>query len=108
MYARAAKMAGEEYPRCIDDVTQALDELIPFLAKQVRQPKDGRRPDGRRHLCAAVCAAIWEELYGHEPYSEKLWEAYELYWQACDHPETSPVKSRFRNWERYLLQLSHP
>jgi hypothetical protein len=43
----------------------------------------------------------------HEPYSEKLWEACEAYWQACDHPETSAV-SRLRNWERYLLELSPP
>ena len=87
-----------------------LEELIPFLAEQVAQPKrrGGPTPDHRRHLCAAVCAAIWEELYTtHQPGSEWLWKACEAYWVACGHPETSAVE-RLRNWERYLLELSPP
>src|SRR6516225_8280494 len=62
MYAHAAEMVGEEYPPCIDDVTTALEELIPFLAREVNQPKDGRPTDARLRLCAAVCMSIWREV----------------------------------------------
>jgi hypothetical protein len=112
MYARAADMIGEEYPPCIDEVmTRLEEELIPFLAKEVvtlPKRKGGPLPDIKRHLCAEVCANIWKKLYTvHQPSSEWLWQACEAYWQACGYPETSAV-SRLRNWERYLLELSHP
>jgi hypothetical protein len=108
MYSRIEKRFGIEMPDCIDQVSTGLADLIPFLAEQIKLPsKGGPIPDARRHLCAAACSGIWEELHGHEPYSEKLWEACEAYWQACGHPETSTV-SRLRNWERYLLELSPP
>src|SRR5262249_10674921 len=55
IYARAAKMIGEECPPVVDDVMNALDELIPFLAKDIQQPRGGGpRPDIRRQLCAEV------------------------------------------------------
>src|SRR5215471_18700263 len=38
MYVRAAEMIGEQYPPCVDDVTTALEELIPILAKDIHQP----------------------------------------------------------------------
>ena len=115
VHTRAADMFDEEYPPGLDQTWDGLEELIPFLAEQVvAQPKrrGGPMPDQRGHLCAAVCADIWEELHGtHQPRSEWLWKACETYWQACDHPETSEV-DRLRNWERYLLEaqglVSHP
>jgi hypothetical protein len=106
MYERAAEKLGVEYPLCIDEVTQALEELVPFLAGEVDQPKDGRKPDRRRMLCAAICLEVWRKLHGPvQPYSEKLWEACEAYWQACDHPETSTAE-RLKNWERFLVWAS--
>jgi hypothetical protein len=113
MYARVADMIGEEYPASIDEVmTRLEEELIPFLAKEVvvalPKRKGGPIPDSNRHLCAAVCADIWKELHiVHQPGSEWLWKACEDYWQACGYSETSAV-GRLRNWERYLLELSHP
>ena len=108
----AADMFDAEYPDGLDQVWDGLEELIPFLAEQVAQPrrKGGPTPDARRHLCAGVCAVIWEELYGtNQPGSERLWEACEAYWVACGQPETSSVeRQRLRNWERYLLELSAP
>jgi hypothetical protein len=106
MYSRIERQFGIEMPDCIDQVSQGLDELIYFLAEQIKLPgKGGPIPDGRRHLCAEVCAEVWQELHSHQPRSEKLWEACEAYWLACGHAETSAV-SRLRNWERYLLELS--
>jgi len=106
VHTRAADMFDEEYPPGLDQTWDGLEELIPFLAEQVAQPKrkGGPTPDARRHLCAGVCAVIWEELYDtHQPRSEWLWKACEAYWVACGHPETS-TEGRLRNWERYLLE----
>ena len=108
LHTRAADMFDEEYPDGLDQTWDGLEELIPFLAEQVAQPKrrGGPTPDYRRHLCAGVCAVIWEELYDtHQPGSEWLWKACEAYWVACGQPETSAVE-RLRNWERYLLEYS--
>jgi hypothetical protein len=107
MYSKAADKVGVEYPICIDDVTLALhEELIPFLASEVDQPKDGPKPDRRRRLCAAVSLEVWRKLHGSvQPYSTKLWEACEAYWQACGHPETSTT-SRLKNWEPFLVWAS--
>jgi hypothetical protein len=101
LYPRAAKLAGEDYPDCIDDIDRHLEELIQFLAPQVELPRRGPKRDSRRHLCAAVCAAIWEELHGvAQPHSPKLWEACEAYWLACDHPENP--SGHIKNWEDFL------
>jgi hypothetical protein len=102
MYVRAAEMIGEEYPFCIDDVTTPLEELIPFLARHILQPKDGRPQDARLRLCAAVCLSIWRVVHGREqPYSEKLWAACETYWVACGHP--SNPSGNVKRWEQHLL-----
>jgi hypothetical protein len=104
MYARAAEMIGEEYPTCIDDVTNALEELIPFLARDIERPKDGRPPDARLRLCAAVCMSIWRDVRGVEqPYSTKLWAACEAYWVACGHP--AKLSGNVKRWEEHLLDL---
>ena len=105
MYLKLEEMTGEEYPLCIDDVTNALDELIPFLASEVDQPKDGRPPDGRLRLCAAVCLGIWRDIHGVEqPYSPKLWAACEAYWVACGHPQR--LSGNVKRWERLLRWAS--
>jgi hypothetical protein len=111
VHSRAADLLDDEYPPGLDQTWDGLEELIPFLTEQVvlhKKRKGGPNPDTRHHLCASVCARIWEELYGdHQPRSEWLWKACEAYWVACGQPETSaPSKQRLRNWERYLLELS--
>jgi hypothetical protein len=107
MYVRAAELIGEEYPRCIDDVTTHLEELIPFLASEVEQPKDGRPRDARLRLCSAVCLGIWREVRGVEqPYGTKLWAACEAYWVACGHP--AKLSENVKRWERLLHQITTP
>jgi len=104
MYVGAAEMIGEDYPLCIDDVTTHLEVLIPFLARHILQPKDGRPPDARLRLCAAVCLSIWREVRGREqPYSEKLWTACEAYWVACGHPSNPSGNVR---WADHLLDCA--
>jgi hypothetical protein len=101
MYVRVAEMIGDQYPPCVDEVTTALEELIPILAKDIRPPTDGRPPDLRLRLCAAVCLGIWREVRGVEqPYSPKLWAACEAYWVACGHP-LNP-SGNVKRWERLL------
>jgi hypothetical protein len=99
MYVRAAEMIGEDYPLCIDDVTNALEELIPILARDIHQPS--RPPDPRLGLCAAVCLGIWRDIRGVEqPHSPKLWAACEAYWVACGHP--AKLSGNVKRWERLL------
>jgi hypothetical protein len=106
MYQLAAEKLDVEYPSSIDDVTTALHELTLFLAGEIDQPKDGPKPDRRRRLCAAICLEVWRKLHGSvQPYSSKLQEACEVYWQACGHPETS-MTGRLKNWERFLVWAS--
>ena len=105
MYVRAAEMVDEEYPVCIDDVTTELEKLIPFLAREVNQPKGGRPSDMRLRLCAAVCMGIWREVRGTEqPYSPNLWAACEAYWVACDHP--SNPGGNVKRWADHLLDVA--
>jgi len=96
------EMVDGEYPACIDDVLNGLEELTPLLAPGVERPRRGPKLDVGRHLCAAVCAEIWRDLHGKpQPHSPKLWEACEAYWVACGHPENP--SGHVKNWEDYLL-----
>jgi hypothetical protein len=96
---------GLRTPDYIHAVLIALPELIEFLEAQVRHPREGGRlPDSRRRICAAVCAEAWRH-YHHgqvQPFSSKLQEACEVYWQSCGHPETGEANGSIRNWERFL------
>jgi hypothetical protein len=101
---------GEDHPPFIEDVSTGLHELLPLIKEYIRQPrKGGPTPDNRRYVCADVCAGIWREVHGgaYQPRSERLWEACEAYWLVCGRSETSAV-GRLKNWERYLLEVSHP
>jgi hypothetical protein len=102
LYLKLEQDYGEECPLFIHDALNMLDdELIPFLAEQIKLPRDGRPPDSRLRLCAAVCLGIWRRVKGAaQPYSEKLWEACEAYWVACDHP--SSPKGNVKKWQRLL------
>jgi hypothetical protein len=93
---------------CIEEILIALPKLIEFLQAQVRPPrKGGQSPDGRRKLCAAVCAEAWRHYHHGEvqPFSSKLQEACEVYWQACGNPETGDASGSIRNWERSLRDV---
>jgi hypothetical protein len=103
IYARAYEMIGEEYPDCIDTVSNGLYELIPFLER----PRRGPKLDVSRHLCAAVCMDIWRDVHGRpQPHSPKLWEACEAYWLACDYPPNP--SGHIKSWEDYLLKNIDP
>ena len=105
---RTYEMIGEEYPACIDDVLNGLEELTPSLAEGVERPRRGPKLDLGRHLCAAVCGQIWRDLHTKpQPHSPKLWEACEAYWLACGREGYS--SGHIKNWEDYLLaNIDHP
>ena len=103
-YTTGEEALGISVPVCVHEVVDALPELTDFLESQIRAPrKGGPNPDGRRKVCAAVCAEGWRLQHGAiHPYSAKLQEACELYWRSCDNPETSKGKGRLKNWEPFL------
>ena len=90
-------------PMIFDETANKLFELAQYLESQRRPPrKGGQTPDSRRRVCAGVCAEAWRRLHGEvQPFSVRLWQACEEYWQACGHPETS-TSSRLKNWEPFL------
>jgi hypothetical protein len=107
---------AEEWFRLEEDdrtanASSVLYELREFFEElHVKRGKGGPVPDNRRRLCAGVYAEAWERLHGEvQPYSPKLQEACEVYWQACGHPETSTDGEELRSWERLLrLFVSTP
>jgi hypothetical protein len=104
---RAAKEAGEDCPDFIDDLSQELSKFIEFLLEQIELPRRGPKTNIRRHLCASVCAGIWEEAHGKpNPHSPKLWEACEAYWIACDHDGYD--SEHIKNWEDFLSPSNSP
>jgi len=99
---------GLPTPDYIHAVLIALPELIEFLEAQVRpRQKGGQLPDSRRKVCAAVCAEAWRHYHHGEaqPFSSKLQEACEVYWQSCGNPETGEANGSIRNWERVLVDV---
>ena len=107
-YSLAEDASGLELPDSVDTVLGALPELIEFLETQVRPPgKGGKAPDGRRLVCAAVCAEVWRLQHDDlQPFSPTLQEACELYWQACGNAETSTT-GRLKNWEPSLREVQN-
>jgi hypothetical protein len=109
-HLRAHTIAGEEFglsiPDCVETVLIALPELIEYLESQVRPPrKGGPTPDSRKQVGAGVCAEAWRRLHGEmQPFSVKLQQACEEYWQACGHPETS-TDGLVKHWWRYLSDV---
>lgn len=97
------KWPGLPAPMILDETMNKLTELAQYLEDQLRPPrKGGQTPDSRRRVCAGVCADAWRRLHGEvQPFSVRLWQACEEYWQACGHPETS-TSGRLKNWEPFL------
>jgi hypothetical protein len=79
-----------QIPDCVETVLIALPELIEFLESQLPPPRlGGRTPDGRRLLCAGVCAEAYDLMHGElQLYSGVLRQACEDYWLACGNPGT--------------------
>jgi hypothetical protein len=101
----AEETFGLETDERVEVASNALYELREFFEElRVHRGKGGPMPDGRRKLCAAVCADIWKKLWGEvQPYSPKLQQACELYWLACGHSESSSEGGELRSWERLLV-----
>ena len=93
--------AGE----AVEHASTALVELIDHLESELRPPRrGGPTPDGRRRICAAVCAYVWRRLHGKvQRYSPRLQEVCEQYWKACGQPETgdSSKGNTAKNWEEF-------
>jgi hypothetical protein len=104
IYAGIEAEFGFEAPTCFDDADSSLQDVVDFLQEQLSAPrKGGPTPDGRRLICARVCLVLWHQHHGKmQPYSPILWEACELYWQACGNEATSTTQGS-SNWTRYLL-----
>jgi hypothetical protein len=99
--AASAELIGEEVPDCIEHLGEAITEVLEYLQEH-RIPDQPR--DGRRVICAGVCARIWRERVGKaQPYSVPLAAACEEYWIACGHESGT-------DWEHFLTSpgLSHP
>ena len=108
--ARASKMIGEDPDPRVDDASTALFELMPLIARYIRQPgkRGGPTPDNRRWLCAHVCADIWREFHDNSgSNSDTLLQACEDYWQACGQPPTAAdLSGHLRNWKWFLTSNS--
>jgi hypothetical protein len=102
VYAGVEAVFGFEAPSVFDDADTSLQEVIDFLERYLPE-RGGRTPDGRRLICARVCLVLRRKQRGETPYSPGLWEACELYWQACGNPATSNTGD-LENWRRHLLQ----
>jgi hypothetical protein len=84
------------------EVARLLLELLPTIKDnldRLTEPRRGAKPDVPHMICAAVVVKAWELVHGAaSPRSEKLYEACELYWQACGGPA-----SDLANWRRHVL-----
>jgi hypothetical protein len=112
LVADATEDQGDDIDRLLLESALHLQRLLPQYITRVYEmielPKRGPKLDHPRHLCAAVCMAIWREVWGRpQPHSPKLWEACEAYWVACGHPANP--SGHIKNWEDYLLKnIDHP
>jgi hypothetical protein len=103
-----------QIPDCAEGVQILLPELIEFLESQIRPPRlGGKTPDGRRLLCAGVCAEAYSILHGKlHLHSGILRQACEDYWLACGNPATSTPSGAVKganvrdNWRAPLEQYA--
>jgi hypothetical protein len=101
---------GFEFPICVDEAAQSVEELLQFLAKELSHSTNG---DPRRKLCAAVCVESYRVFHGHlTPHSLDLRQACEDLWQACDNPTTQRAEGAAKgsdvrdNWRRSLERVA--
>jgi hypothetical protein len=102
MHVMIAERVGDEIPDCIETILPHLQDLIPFLAADLRDKGEG---SPNRRFCAAVCAEIWRQLHGAiEPHSLYLQRACDAYWRQCGQdPIGRNLTNEPRNWLRHLL-----
>lgn len=101
---------GFEFPVCVDEAAQSVEELLQFLAKELTYSTSG---DPRRKLCAAVCVEGYRLLHDDhlEPHSQELRQACEDLWQACGNTRTQTAKGAALgadvrdNWRRFLERV---
>jgi hypothetical protein len=85
----------------------ALAEYSRLIGSRRPNKDDDKNDDAllspARAICAAVCAEAWRHYHHGQvhPYSSKLQEACEVYWQACGKDASGSI----RNWERSLLDF---
>jgi hypothetical protein len=99
-----------QLPDCVETVLIALPELIEFLKSQLPPPRlGGPTPDGRRLLCAGLCAEAYDLIHrGLQLHSGVLRQGCEDYWLACGNPETGTHAGAIRgadvreNWRKFL------
>jgi hypothetical protein len=102
---------GFEHPECVETTLVGLHELIEFLEEDIPRPaprKGGPRPDGRRMVCAGVCAEAYRMLHSREkvePYSRVLQRSCEEYWFACTGEHTKGCDEP-KNWQDHLLKTA--
>jgi hypothetical protein len=108
VYATVEKVFGFQAPTIIDDTLTHLFELAEYLEGQLQAPREGGpTPNGRRLICATVCAELWLKVHGTlQPYNLNLQEACEMYWQASSNPATSGAEN-LKNWVPFLLQAKN-
>jgi hypothetical protein len=106
--AEAEDLYGFPASDVVGAASIALDDLIEYLESQLRPPRrGGPTPDSRRRICAAVCGYVWQRQHREvQPYSLKLQEACEAYWQACGQQGTgdSAKGNVHKNWEEFLVR----
>ena len=80
-------------------------QLLPTIKENLDQftkSRSGRKPIVSRIICAAVIVEAWKLLHGKvERRSNKVYEACEVYWQACGGPA-----SDIENWRRLVEKVS--
>jgi hypothetical protein len=97
---------GLEVPDCVETTLIQLPELIEFLESQLPPSRlGGHTPDGRRLLCAGICAEAYRALHDKlHLHSGVLRQACEDYWLACGNPATGtkPGADVRDNWRTPL------
>jgi hypothetical protein len=89
-----------EVPDCIDQIDNALPDLIEILRADVGHKRLGH--DGRHVVCVAAVSECYRAIHGTlRPGA--LREACETYWKGCVKCERSDsAKGDHGNWRRHL------
>ena len=91
-------------PQAVTTVLNALPSLRRILEGGLRQNQNGRKPNVRRKICAAVVVEASKLLHRKtEPRSLSLQQGCNQYWLACGCEEIGAIGD-FENWRRPLEQ----
>ncbi len=96
---------GLRSPDDVETVLAALPRIKGDL-ERLGRPSNGRKPNVRRAVCAAVVVEAWRLLHGKaEPRSVPLMEACDEYWRACGGEQIGETDDP-GNWRRPIEQAS--